>query len=62
MNKYDFLLGKDLSSVKAFAEQNGLITRIVNVDSVPVMLTCDYNPSRLNLTIDNGLVTEIGIG
>ena len=62
MLDYNFLVGKSLNEVKSYAQSAGLITRIVNMDNVPFMLTCDYNTSRLNLTVDNGIVTEIGIG
>jgi hypothetical protein len=62
MNNYIFLLEKDLTYVKSYAEQNGLKTRIVNRDNVPVLLTCEYDGSRLNLTVIDGIVKEIDIG
>lgn len=62
MDKYNFLVGKSLNEVRGYAESAGLPTRIVNMDNVPFMLTCDYNSARLNLTVENGIVTEIGIG
>lgn len=62
MLDYNFLVGKSLNEVKSYAQSAGLTTRIVNMDNVPFMLTCDYNTARLNLTVDNGIVTEIGIG
>lgn len=66
MLDYNFLVGKSLNEVKSYAQSAGLITRIVNMDNYPhntvSMLTCDYNISRLNLTINNGIVTEITVG
>lgn len=62
MLDYNFLVGKSLNEVKSYAQSAGLITRVVNIDGAPMMLTCDFNTSRLNLTVDNGIVTEIGVG
>lgn len=62
MEKYKFLVGKSLNEVRGYAESVGIPTRIVNMDNVPFMLTCDYNSARLNLTVENGIVTEIEIG
>lgn len=62
MDQYNFLVGKSVNEVKGYAESAGLLTRIVNVDNIPMVLTCDYNPSRLNLTVENGIVTEILVG
>lgn len=62
MDQYNFLVGKGVNEVKGYAESAGLIARIVNVDNIPMVLTCEYNPSRLNLTVENGIVTEILVG
>ena len=62
MDQYNFLVGKSVNEVKGYAESAGLIARIVNVDNIPMVLTCEYNPSRLNLTVENGIVTEILVG
>lgn len=62
MNNYDFLVGKTLDEVRSFAAGSGLTTRIVNMENIPFMLTCEYRQDRLNLTIKNGIVTEIGVG
>lgn len=62
MDQYNFLVGKSVNEVKGYAESAGLLTRIVNVDNIPMVLTCDYNTSRLNLTVENGIVTEILVG
>jgi len=62
MLDYNFLVGKSLNEVKGYTESAGLLTRIVNVDNIPMVLTCDYNTSRLNLTVENGIVTEILVG
>lgn len=62
MLNYNFLVGKSLNHVKEYAESAGLITRIVNIDNVPFMLTCDFNKGRLNVTVENGIVTEVTVG
>ena len=62
MDQYNFLVGKGVNEVKGYVESAGLIARIVNVDNIPMVLTCDYNTSRLNLTVENGIVTEIWVG
>lgn len=62
MLDYNFLIGKSVNEVEAYAASAGLTTRIVSDDGFPVMLTCDYRTDRLNLTVDHGVVTEIGIG
>ena len=62
MDQYNFLVGKGFNEVKGYVESAGLIARIVNVDNIPMVLTCDYNTSRLNLTVENGIVTEIWVG
>ena len=62
MDQYNFLVGKSVNEVKGYVESAGLIARIVNVDNIPMALTCDYNTSRLNLTVENGIVTEILVG
>lgn len=62
MDQYNFLVGKSVNEVKGYTESAGLLTRIVNVDNIPMVLTCDYNTLRLNLTVENGIVTEILVG
>lgn len=59
---YNFLIGKTLTEVKQYAAENNLIARVVNIDNVPMMLTCDFNSGRLNLSVENDIVTEIVMG
>jgi hypothetical protein len=62
MENYNFLIGKTLNEVKEIAQNYGLSTRTNNVDGVPMLLTADFKPNRLNLCVENGIVTEITFG
>ena len=59
---YESLVGKTLNEVKAYAVENNLKARVSNIDGSPMVLTCDYDPSRMNLCVENNIVTEIIVG
>jgi hypothetical protein len=59
---YENLIGKNVNEVRDFLKENQIPSRVVNIDGVPFMLTNDYNPARLNLSVENGLVTEVILG
>jgi hypothetical protein len=40
----------------------GYSSRVASIDDGKMILTCDFNPRRANLTIKNGLVTRITLG
>ena len=40
----------------------GYSSRIASIDGGKMILTCDFNPRRANLTIKEGLVARITLG
>jgi hypothetical protein len=36
--------------------------RILSIDNKPLIITCDYNPERLNLKIEDGVIVEVTRG
>lgn len=36
--------------------------RILSIDNKPLIITCDYNPERLSLKIEDGVVVEVTRG
>lgn len=52
------LIGKDQSSLKEIKEDY----RIVKIDDVDFIITRDYRPDRLNIKIQNGVITEVYYG
>ena len=64
MNGYDNLIGKTLEEAKAFASERGIQVRIRSISGcMPMILTADYNPSRINLHMNEDLVvTKVSLG
>jgi hypothetical protein len=56
------LIGLDEASATAAAEAAGCTVRVARRDGTPFVLTMDYRPSRINLTIDAGHVTATDVG
>lgn len=56
------LLGLTEAEATAAAESRGWTVRIAARDGEQFALTMDYSPTRVNLTIDNDLVTYLFIG
>lgn len=56
------LLGMTEAEASAAAESNGWVVRIAARDGEQFALTMDYNPFRVNLTIDGGVVTDVFTG
>jgi hypothetical protein len=55
-------IGLGESDAAAKAEQDGYSYRIVARDSEQFPVTMDYNPKRVNLTIEDGVVTRAALG
>lgn len=53
------LIGKTLEEVRIAVKESGLESRIVQQDGINYIITCDFHPWRLNLTVVNDVVTEI---
>lgn len=56
------LLGMSEQEANSTAVANGWVVRIAARDGEQFALTMDYNPKRVNLTIDNGVVSDVFIG
>jgi hypothetical protein len=56
------LVGLDEAGATAAAEAAGCAVRVGWRDGTPFVLTMDYQPSRINLTIDAGRVTGTDVG
>lgn len=56
------LLGMSETEATAFAEDKGWVVRIAARDGEQFALTMDYNPKRVNLSVENDLVTDVFIG
>jgi hypothetical protein len=49
-------IGLELADAAAQAEADGRALRVAELDGEPMMLTEDFVPSRLNVTVENGVV------
>jgi hypothetical protein len=58
----DSLIGMDVESGSKLCKENGYVVRITREDSLNYMVTMDLRFDRINLEIDNGLITNFGIG
>lgn len=56
------LLGFDEESAQTCVEDAGLIWRITARDGEDFFVTLDYNPQRVNATVNVSIVTEITVG
>jgi hypothetical protein len=56
------LIGKTKDEVIKICNDNGFTSRIVRNDSINYIITCDYRLDRINLYIDNGLITDCDFG
>jgi len=56
------LLGMSEQEANSTAVANGWVVRIAARDGEQFALTMDYNPKRVNLTIDNDVVSDVFIG
>ena len=57
---FDYLIGK---SVKGLKKPKGYTVRVVKEDGVWYMVTMDFRTDRINVIVENGIITEIdGIG
>lgn len=53
------IVGKSEQEVKSILD---VPIRVVSKDGESFILTCDYNPDRINLKIKNGKITEAYCG
>ncbi len=52
-------VGKSLEEATRYAEEGGFITRIVEKEGIPLMLTHDVKENRLNFRIKNNTVVDV---
>jgi putative hemolysin len=56
------LIGMNLSDARLFCEQKGYTTRVMREDDMNFFGTCDLRADRVNLELDNGVVTKKDVG
>jgi hypothetical protein len=56
------LIGKSYGDAITFSHKNELVLRIIREDDISYMVTCDLRFNRLNISIDNGIITTASIG
>jgi hypothetical protein len=56
------IIGKTLNEAKELASFNGYSTRVTREDSINYVVTMDLRFDRINLQLDNGVVTKCNIG
>lgn len=61
-DKYDFLIGRTESEAYELAQDNGFVVRIASRNGMPMVNTRDYVEGRINLYINNNIVTNVAFG
>lgn len=61
-NTYSFLIGKTLEEAREYVKNAGFSSRIIMIEGKPLMLTADFNPYRLNMTVVGGIVKNVELG
>lgn len=56
------LIGKHITSANFTIKENKLESRVVMENNKPLIVTHDFHPERLNLEIENDIVTNITLG
>lgn len=56
------LIGKETEVALMLLEMLGVRHRFSRIDTQRYILTMDYVPNRVNLTVDNGIVTGAHVG
>lgn len=56
------LIGFESELVLEKCEKMGLDARVSKEDGKYMMLTADFNPKRLNLEVENGIVVKVTTG
>jgi hypothetical protein len=53
-----FYVGKTIEDVNVILKESGKFGRIRSEDNTQFVGTCDYRLDRVNLSVENGIVTE----
>ena len=59
---YEFLIGMSIEEATKDLTNSRISWRITASEGYPAMLTCDFNPVRVNLEVKNGIVTRVKFG
>ncbi len=54
------LVGKTLEEASALAAENGFTIRPTRIDGESLFGTCDMNRSRINVEVENNVITIVG--
>lgn len=56
------LVGQDVNTAIGMVAASGGTVRVVSNDGIPAVVTKDYQPTRLNLTVVDGVVVRATTG
>lgn len=59
---YNFLIGMSIEEATKDLINSRIPWRIAASENHPAILTCDFNPVRVNLEVKNGIVTRVKFG
>ena len=59
---FQFLLGKHEAAAWETIQDLEAIPRIVRRNGIPLVVTRDYNPNRINLEIESNIVVKVHKG
>ena len=59
---YEFLIGMSIEEATKDLTNSRIPWRIAASENHPAILTCDFNPVRVNLEVKNGIVTRVKFG
>ena len=54
------LVGKTLEEGKVYAESQGCTIRVTSKDGEGMMVTMDFRPNRINVSIVKNVITGVG--
>jgi hypothetical protein len=55
-------IGKTVEEAMQYSKRIGFASRIIQVDGEPMILTCDYIETRVNLNVEDGIVQSVSFG
>jgi len=56
------VIGMGEAEARAFLTKNKIMVRVRSINGVPQMGTCDMQPNRVNLHLENGKVDSTSLG
>lgn len=63
VQQFDKYVGKTEKQAANMAEKEGMVIRVTNRDGESLMGTCDYRTDRINVSVEDGVITGIsGLG